>query len=236
MSGKAPRLDALAKAINEKVPGVAAAIEKGFCNTDRKIAGTRLRSPGKGRTGNRLKVYDTQQKVIIDHNSAETYRTNDEAASEVEKLWGRIWEPDVYPSLKRQRVLRERLVEMGFTQDTDFSFSQNHGYEGDNYNYLSVKLRADCFTLEGNMNGERVHKTLKYSSKGVEELAMVLTPKEVDVQVSLTAREYRTIKRNVEGMWQTAIRMAESHKHDPFWVGEEEVCLKLMEKFGEKSR
>lgn len=66
---------------------------------------------------------------------------------------------------------------------------------------------------------------------------MVLTPREpdpTDVQVTLTAREFQTIKRHVEEMWQTACRMAESHKHDPFWVEEERVCLNLMEKFGEK--
>ena len=48
----------------------------GYCNTDRKVG--RLRAPGKGRRGNRLIVQDDAGKVVLDHNSAETYRYNGE--------------------------------------------------------------------------------------------------------------------------------------------------------------
>jgi len=48
--------------------------------TDRKIG--RLRWPGKGRYGNRLIVRDeATQLVLLDHNAAETYRSNDEVES-----------------------------------------------------------------------------------------------------------------------------------------------------------
>jgi len=88
------RLATIAKLINEKVPGVRAEVVEGFCNTDRHWKGSRLRHPGKGRYGNRLIVRDALGKVVIDHNSAEPYRTNEEVEQTVERLWGRIWEKD----------------------------------------------------------------------------------------------------------------------------------------------
>jgi hypothetical protein len=80
----------MAKAINEKAgKKFFAVIEAGFCNTDRKIPGTRLRHPGKGRNGNRLIVKDRKTgKIVLDHNGAETYRTNDEALAKVTELTG----------------------------------------------------------------------------------------------------------------------------------------------------
>ncbi len=79
MTEKARRLPAIAKFINEnfKNQGYEAVIKEGFCDTDRKIAGTRLRHPGKGRYGNKLVVKKDGQE-IFSHNAAETYRTNDE--------------------------------------------------------------------------------------------------------------------------------------------------------------
>jgi len=78
----ARRLKQIAEDINARFPRLVATIEKGYCNTDRKIG--RLRSPGKGRTGNRLVVrwrylwaIDPKSKVF-DHNAAETYRCNEE--------------------------------------------------------------------------------------------------------------------------------------------------------------
>lgn len=71
------RLATIAKEINEVTP-YTAAIQRGYYNTDRKIAGTRLRWLGKGREGNRLIVKDDQGNVVLDHNAAETYRTNEE--------------------------------------------------------------------------------------------------------------------------------------------------------------
>lgn len=79
----ARRLKTIARWINENVPELTAVVEKGYANTDRKIG--RLRWPGKGRTGNRL-VVRRNAVVVLDHNSAETYRTN----SEVE-YWLERW-------------------------------------------------------------------------------------------------------------------------------------------------
>lgn len=97
---KAPRLSSIAAWINANTT-LFAEIEKGYSSTDRKIAGTRLIHPGKG-PGNRLKVFECEDhkwelirlpfspyaKVqparkypngpLLDHNAAETYRSNDE--------------------------------------------------------------------------------------------------------------------------------------------------------------
>lgn len=62
--------------------GLTCELEEGYCNTDRKIPGTRLRHPGKGRTGARLKMYVPNgdryptgfPRPVLDHNNAETYR------------------------------------------------------------------------------------------------------------------------------------------------------------------
>lgn len=77
MDKKARRLPAIAAWINANLAGlgIAARIERGYCNTDRKIG--RLRRPGKGRQGNRL-IVTHGGSVVLDHNAAETYRTNSE--------------------------------------------------------------------------------------------------------------------------------------------------------------
>lgn len=97
---KAPRLKKIAEWVNEHTT-LFAEMERGYCNTDQKIAGTRLRRPGKGRRGTRLKVWANmghrlsavtiittkkEKKLrekyglypLLDHNAAETYRSNDE--------------------------------------------------------------------------------------------------------------------------------------------------------------
>lgn len=58
----------------------------GYCNTDRKLAGTRLRHPGKGRRGTLLVVKDraTGQEVFR-HNAAETYRRNSDVVYWIQK-------------------------------------------------------------------------------------------------------------------------------------------------------
>lgn len=77
MADRARRLSAIAAWINSNLAanGFVARIEEGYCNTDRKAG--RLRIPGKGRTGNRL-VVERNGAVVLDHNSAETYRHNGE--------------------------------------------------------------------------------------------------------------------------------------------------------------
>jgi hypothetical protein len=78
--------------------GLRATVEQGYASTDRKISGTRLRRPGKGRKGSRIKIWDTQAKMpenhrsfgmvfgehgllLHDHNNAETYRRTSEVTS-----------------------------------------------------------------------------------------------------------------------------------------------------------
>jgi hypothetical protein len=73
---RCPSLKEMGDFINERL-GYKVRIEKGECNTDRKAG--RLRIPGKGRIGNRLIVTHKGQ-VLLDHNSAETYRHNTEVA------------------------------------------------------------------------------------------------------------------------------------------------------------
>jgi hypothetical protein len=87
-----PRLHTIARLINDRCRGFHAEVVEGYCSTDTKIAGTRLRRPGKGRRGNRLVVYDRKGRIILDHNSAVPYRTNSEVLEKIEARWGRIWE------------------------------------------------------------------------------------------------------------------------------------------------
>lgn len=81
---RAPRLKKLLGIINAD-GRFTAVIQRGYCNTDRQIAGSRLRWPGKGREGNRLIVRDKKGNVVLDHNSAETYRHNGEVVEWMEK-------------------------------------------------------------------------------------------------------------------------------------------------------
>jgi hypothetical protein len=83
----ARRLKTIAAYINETHGNkLRAHVERGYCNTDRKIG--RLRWPGKGRHGNRLIVTDKRTgKTLLDHNAAETYRYNGEV-----KYWLEQWE------------------------------------------------------------------------------------------------------------------------------------------------
>lgn len=106
---KARRLAVIATWINENVPGLRAEMERGYCNTDRHLSGTRLCWPGKGRRGTRIKVYDTTKvtphghPVVLDHNAAETYRCN----SEVEEWLTRWLEEHPTERLKTRRLARK---------------------------------------------------------------------------------------------------------------------------------
>lgn len=71
----ARRLKTLARIIEDEL-GYTTRITRAHVNTDRKIG--RLRSPGKGRVGNFLEVFDADGNLIFSHNAAETYRHNDE--------------------------------------------------------------------------------------------------------------------------------------------------------------
>jgi hypothetical protein len=92
----ARRLSTIAKHINENWTEYEAKIIEGYCDTDRKIG--RLRLPGKGRTGNRLVVRrKADKKCVLDHNAAETYRSNDEVEYWVSRVEGG-WKPDTLNS------------------------------------------------------------------------------------------------------------------------------------------
>lgn len=87
----ARRLAQLAEEINRRFPKLVATTERGYENTDRRIPGTRLIRRGKGRTGTRLIVrwrhlstIDPRSKVL-DHNSAEWCRRNEEVEEWIAK-------------------------------------------------------------------------------------------------------------------------------------------------------
>lgn len=63
--------------INASMPGYRATAEPWTTSTDRKVRGSRLRWPGKGREGYLLEVWKGEERVLR-HNSGETYRSNDE--------------------------------------------------------------------------------------------------------------------------------------------------------------
>ncbi len=96
---KIVRLKTLARLINEKFgPEYYATCEPWTTSTDFKPKGCRyITRTGKGRKGYRLRVYGPRLKpegpcpVVIDHNSSECYRRNEEAMREVAKLFGEIW-------------------------------------------------------------------------------------------------------------------------------------------------
>jgi hypothetical protein len=75
---RAPRLAKLAEII--KATGrFQVEVTQGYCNTDRKPKGLRyITRKGKGRTGTRLIVRWANGDLALDHNAAETYRSNNE--------------------------------------------------------------------------------------------------------------------------------------------------------------
>jgi hypothetical protein len=83
---RAPRLSQIAALVNEHFPkGYSATVTNSWSSTDRKIPGTRLRHPGKGRRGNRLLVRRGTE-TVVDHDASETYRENGEALEKVARL------------------------------------------------------------------------------------------------------------------------------------------------------
>lgn len=92
MSGPKITLKALALVIERQFQDLVAIAYPanhplgGFCNTDRKIPGTRCRRVGKGRRGTRLVVTTRPGRhhpsgladnvQVFEHNAAQTYRTN----------------------------------------------------------------------------------------------------------------------------------------------------------------
>lgn len=107
---KARQLRTIAKWINARIPilNLRATARSVVVSTDRKIPGTRLRSPGKGRKGVELTVYPVtggerdaigMVRPIFRHNSAETYRTNTEAEEWLAEYIAKL------PAAKRRRLV-----------------------------------------------------------------------------------------------------------------------------------
>lgn len=69
---KVTNLKHLAAAINAMGNGYTAVAEKSWCSTDTKIAGTRLRRAGKGRTGLKLTVKDPKGEVVLSCDTSHT--------------------------------------------------------------------------------------------------------------------------------------------------------------------
>ena len=73
------------KLVDESGRPVAASVDRVRTNTDRKIPGTRLRSPGKGRVGLSLEIWPVGAETwrveqrLYRHESSETYRRHSEA-------------------------------------------------------------------------------------------------------------------------------------------------------------
>lgn len=82
---KARRLKVIANWINthRALLGLVAVVRATTFNTDQPIPGTRLRHRGRGRKGNEIIVrreddHDPWSRPLLQHNAAETYRSNDE--------------------------------------------------------------------------------------------------------------------------------------------------------------
>jgi hypothetical protein len=98
------RLKTIARDIINSLPvGWRTVLEEGYCNTDRiiKTGGRNLRHPGKGRHGTRLLVYRPDGSLALDHNAAETYRSNDEV-----EVW--LASKNIDPTKRGFRELSEK--------------------------------------------------------------------------------------------------------------------------------
>ncbi len=70
---KRDTIRSLAEEIKKRWPQLDVQVERSEVSTDRKIRGTRLRHPGKGRKGMRI-IVRSKGKIVLDHDNAETYR------------------------------------------------------------------------------------------------------------------------------------------------------------------
>lgn len=98
------RLPAMARAINLKVEGYTAVVEKTSTNTDRKVG--RYRIPGKGREGNRLIVTNADGVKMFEHDASRGGK-NDGVAFTIEKLWGPVWDKDCQGQVPPLRQLQD---------------------------------------------------------------------------------------------------------------------------------
>jgi hypothetical protein len=81
------------KLVDNRGRPVVARIERVTTNTDSRIAGTRFRRVGRGRSGLVLEIWPAHAKLVMPHpeerlyrhESSETYRRHDEARAWVEQ-------------------------------------------------------------------------------------------------------------------------------------------------------
>lgn len=89
MKTKRDTIRSLAKEINQKWPVLTVIVEPSIASTDRKVG--RLRIPGKGRRGTRIKVYGWSTEpgklgpLLLSHDNAETYRHTGEVRAWIEQ-------------------------------------------------------------------------------------------------------------------------------------------------------
>lgn len=99
---RCPSLTQLAEFINDEFPMFDAKVQASWSSTDRQLAGTRFRKPGKGRRGNRIIVRATEAvkitgmmrrqdefnpgDIVFQHDGSETYRRNSEVAAWIVKV------------------------------------------------------------------------------------------------------------------------------------------------------
>jgi hypothetical protein len=96
---KRDTIKSLAKEIQQRWPYLTVRIERGYCNTDRKIG--RLRWEGKGRWGSRIIVTTARGVLLLDHNNAETYRRTSDVRRWIDRYAAAA---GVRKSIKRDRV------------------------------------------------------------------------------------------------------------------------------------
>lgn len=79
-------LRAVANYINSRQgpTGLIATVENWVASTDRYWKGSRLRWPGKGRSGTRIKI-KKGEFLLVDHKNSETYRRVSEVTAWLEK-------------------------------------------------------------------------------------------------------------------------------------------------------
>lgn len=97
----------LAQYVNRTFPKLIAIVVQSYSNTDRKLPGTRLIHPGKGRRGLRLTVMtrDSRHTVLFEHDMSETYRSHDEA-----RKWVQQWADNKLHITEQRWGSREEFV------------------------------------------------------------------------------------------------------------------------------
>lgn len=87
---RTPRLERIARAINEKLPGYRAEYDP--------HGGLFVSESGAERRGSRLKVFGPSGECFIDHNAANPLASNDDVGAVIVKRFGHVWDPTWKPT------------------------------------------------------------------------------------------------------------------------------------------